>query len=308
MELNLGTATKVTPDPYIIKIRDIYYIYTTNHNGIRLFSSPDLKKWVDHGYVITKDGYQNFWAPSTIVIDDVIYTYFSMRPLTSTDVHDQKIYVATAKDPLGPYTIKQSIVPSFSIDPHVVLSGNDLFMYYSCNIYEGERVGTIIVVDKMVSPTKMVGKPQVVLLPTIDEEIFMRNRFKEGQDWHTVEGAFYFREGNYHYLTYSGNSYENKFYFIGYAVAYGAEDDLTKLKFTKMPNPTTYAPLLATNENETSTGHNSVLFENGHYYIIYHGRDIVPDGQACPVRTARIASLTVHDGILSVNRNRKLEA
>ena len=44
----------------------------------------------------------------------------------------------------------------------------------------------------------------MVVRPTMDEEIFMRDRFEKGKDWYTVEGAFYFRKGDWHYVTYSG--------------------------------------------------------------------------------------------------------
>ena len=39
--------------------------------------------------------------------------------------------------------------------------------------------------------------------PTIDEEIYQKDRFKKGQHWHTIEGAFYFYKEGTHYLMYS---------------------------------------------------------------------------------------------------------
>ena len=71
----------------------------------------------------------------------------------------------------------------------------------------------------------------------------MRDRFRKGQHWHTIEGAFYFSEGDYHYVIYSGNCYQNEYYFLGYAAAKTSERDLTKIKFEKMPDSNTYAPL-----------------------------------------------------------------
>ena len=107
----------------------------------------------------------------------------------------------------------------------------------------------------------------------------MRDRFKAGQHWHTLEGAFYFREGDYHYIIYSGNCYENEYYYLGYAVAKTSETDLTKIKFTKYPDENTYAPLISKNEYEEGTGHNSVIKYDGEYYVIYHGRDVIDDGR-----------------------------
>ena len=85
--------------------------------------------------------------------------------------------------------------------------------------------------------------------PTLDEEIFMKNRFGDGKDWHTLEGAFYFKEGDYQYVIYSGNCYTSPYYYLGYAVAKTHETDLTKIKFKKYPSENIYAPLIARNAN-----------------------------------------------------------
>ena len=53
----------------------------------------------------------------------------------------------------------------------------------------------------------------MVLLASIDEEIFSRDRYKKGQHWHTLEGAFWFKEGEWQYLMYSGGRYEDETYF-----------------------------------------------------------------------------------------------
>ena len=110
-----------------------------------------------------------------------------------------------------------------------------------------------------------------------------------------MEGAFYFRKGDWHYIIYSGNCYQSKYYYLGYAVAHTAETDLTKIKFTKYPDENTYAPLIAANEFESGTGHNSVFEENGEYYAVYHGRDNqnAETGKTAETRTARICRLLV---------------
>lgn len=304
MKLNLTTQPRPIPDPYIIEIQGKYYIFSTNPNGIYLYVSSNLTDWTDEGIVIEKTGYKDFWAPSVIEIDGMIYVYFSMRENSSIDVHDQKIYVASASSAKGPYTIINEIVENFSIDPHVVYSNDQLYMFYSKNEYEGERPGTLIVLDKMLSPTKMAANPQVVLRPTIDEEIFMRDRFKKGQNWHTIEGPFYFFKDNWHYLMYSGNSYHNPHYFIGYATCKSSENDLTKLVFTKQPSEQIYAPLISENDIETSTGHNSVLIKNNQYYVVYHGRDKLENSNNKKTRrTARICKMDVENGVLLIPKD-----
>ena len=146
--------------------------------------------------------------------------------------------------------------------------------------------------------------PRAGVRATLDEEIFLRDRFRKGQHWHTLEGAFYFREGDYHYLIYSGNCYENEYYYLGYAVAYGDESDLTKLNFRKYPDEHTYAPLIAKNEWEEGTGHNSLIKYEGNYYVIYHARDRVPDDRIRgDRRTARICRLIVDGEKLTALRD-----
>ena len=44
----------------------------------------------------------------------------------------------------------------------------------------------------------------------MDEEIFARNRFGDGRDWHTVEGATYFAYRDRAFITYSANAYEHE--------------------------------------------------------------------------------------------------
>lgn len=65
-------------------------------------------------------------------------------------------------------------------------------MFYSVNDWIGtdEKIaGTCILVDEMLSPEQFAGRPKAVILPGIEQEIFARNRFGDGRDWYTIEGA-----------------------------------------------------------------------------------------------------------------------
>jgi GH43 family beta-xylosidase len=216
--------------------------------------------------------------------------------------HHQAMHVAESDKPMGPFVLKNQIAHPFSIDSHIVKTEAGLFLFYSPNTFEGERIGTHIVVQKMKNPYELEGEPKVVLLPSIDEEIFCRNRYKEGQHWHTLEGAYWFTEGEWQYLMYSGGRYEDETYFVGYAAAKTNEQDLRKVDFRKMPDENTYAPLLRSNEWEEGTGHNSVIKVDGQYYIIYHARNTAADGFVGDRRNARIAKMHVKDGKIEVER------
>ena len=294
------------PDPFILKGNDgRFYIYATGATGVHAYVSDTLAGEYEYiGIVFSAPGKKEYWAPSVTLIGDKYYMYVSFVNEDSDDAHEQTMHVAASDSPRGPFTDPRPIIAPFSIDSHVVSTASGLFIFYSTNDYDAERAGTYIAVDKMSDPYTCVGNPKKILAATLDEEIFMRNRFKEGQHWHTLEGAFYFEKDGYHYVIYSGNCYESEYYYLGYAVAKTTETDLTKIDFVKYPDPDTYMPLISANDFEAGTGHNSVIEVDGEYYCIYHGRDIPPDPRlgAAESRTARICRLKVEGGVIEAIR------
>ena len=293
-------------DPYIIEHEGKFYIYTTGDDGLYGYSCDTLLgDWKFEGQIFTLEGRDHFWAPSVIHLDGKFYMYFSFEyyeDVPDQGGHHQAMHVAVSDNPMGPFTLAGQIAHPFSIDSHIVKTDAGLFLFYSPNTFEGERIGTHIVVQKMKDPYTLEGEPTVVLLASIDEEIFSRNRYKEGQHWHTLEGAFWFQEGEWQYLMYSGGRYEDETYFVGYAAAKTTEQDLTKVKFQKMPDENTYAPLLRSNDWEEGTGHNSVIKVDGQYYCVYHARNTEADGLNGDRRNARIAKMHVADGKITIER------
>ena len=263
------------PDPYMIRARDgRYYVYATWPEGAQLYSSE---------------------------IDNKYYMYYSSMDDDCDDEHGQTLRVAVSDSPHGPFRRIKDLLPPFSIDPHVVQTPSGLYLFYSNNVYQAERVGTVINCDKMEDPFTVEGKPACVVCPTIDEEIYQRDRFRKGEHWHTIEGAFYFFAGNTHFLMYSGACHQNPTYFIGYSYAHGAPDaDLRTLDWKKYPDNNTYSPLLPRNDFMEGMGHNSVILDGGKYYIVYHGRDIGTGNLPEDYRCARIDEMKVDGDRLSV--------
>ncbi len=289
------------PDPYVIFANGKYYLYATGHHGVNCYVSDDLiNGWRYVGEVFHVEGKKEYWAPCVLQYGGKFYMYCSCMSTDDIDAHGERLLVAESDTPDGDFTFCNFLAEPFSIDPHVVESGGKLFIFYSINEYEGERKGTYVVMQKMRSPFALEGEPIALIRPTMDEEISRRNA--DGTAWHTVEGAFYFREGDYHYVMYSGNAYASPYYYLGYAMAYGNEDDLTKLKFVKMPKDGSYAPVIAKNQSETSTGHNSVIKIDGKYYCMYHGRELTDDPKK-ENRTARVCELIVNNGKLTAVRS-----
>lgn len=288
-------------DPYVVTYDGKYYMYCTGIKGIYCYSSDSLfSGWKSCGIVLNVDGQKEYWAPSVIYDNGMFYMYYSSMPVDSDDVHTQQIKLAVSSSPIGQFKYVKDMLPPFSIDPHVVKNDTGLYMFYSVNRYQGERVGTYIVCDAMSSFREMANKPKTVVEPTLDEEIFEKDRFAKGQHWHTIEGAFYFYKDGYHYCMYSGNCYEKPTYHIGYAVCADKSNELNKLNFVKHVEPT-FAPLISTNADETSTGHNSLAEVDGQLYVVYHGRDISSDMSKQP-RTARVCKLNAFNGLLTVVR------
>ncbi len=288
-------------DPYIFKSGDALYLYCTGADGVHCYKSEKLGDFIHLGIVLAEEDCCQYWAPCVSEADGRFYMYYSSMPKSSDDVHTQQLKVAISDSPEGPFVFKNTLAAPFSIDADIAVTEDGRFLFYSVNEYEGERVGTRIVVDRMVSPTELEGKPRVTVAPTLDEEIFCRDRFKVGEHWHTIEGANFFYEDGWYYLLFSGNCFENNNYYVGYSRAVADSGDLTALSFKKYPDENTYHPLLSSDGVEFGTGHNSTIKIDGQWYIIYHGRDKNDDPrQEC--RTARIAKLIVNNGTLKVEK------
>ncbi len=293
-------------DPFILESGGRFYIYTTGDDAVYAYSSDNLfEGWQFEGKVFTYPGVREFWAPSVIELDGRFYMYCSFEFYGDTPDkggHRQTMHVSVADDPLGPFENARQLLHPFSIDSHVVKNESCLFIFYSTNDFDRERPGTYIVVDRLLDPFTAQGKPSSVVVPTLDEEIYMRDRYQKGTHWHTIEGAFYFREGDWQYVMYSGACYQNEHYFIGYSRAKTDETDLTKIKFEKYPDDDTYAPVIASNEWEEGAGHHSMIKYGGEWYAVYHARNTEADGLRGDRRNARICKLIVKDGVITAVR------
>ena len=300
MKLNFGSLRRSQPDPFIFEDDGKYYLYVTAGKGTEAYSADDpFGEWTFEGVVCSIGTHHNYWAPSVIKIGDWYYIYVSCED----EGMFQYLHVARAKSPLGPFEDAKCLFDKFSIDSHVVQTEAGLFLWYAEDNTDTDRIGTRVFVDRLIDPYTPAYQPREVIVPTCDEEIFMRNRHGDGRDWHTIEGAFWFEEDGWQYVMYSGACYQNDTYHIGYAAAKSAEADLTKVDFVKHTADGAFDPVMIKNDNEEGVGHHSVLKYKGDYYAIYHGRDVdTNDGLDGDRRTARICKLHVKDGIITAER------
>lgn len=307
MKLNFTQKGRTQPDPYVFEDGGRFYMYVTAYAGVEAYSADDLfGDWKFEGNVCSIEGRTDYWAPCIIKHDNKFYLYFSCEAVDRPDTPDclQFLHVAVADSPLGPFGNSKMLYDRFTIDAHVVETEAGLFLFYAEDNTNTDRVGTRIFVDKLIDPYTPANLKKEILCPSFDEEIFERNRFGDGRDWHTIEGPFWFKEKGYQYLMYSGGCYQNDTYHIGYAWAKSDEADLTKVEFTKAVKCKKFAPVIIKNEVEEGTGHHSVIKYGGEYYAVYHGRDVKPEGtdEYTEERTARICRLVVKSGKIIAER------
>lgn len=299
MKLKFDVSGRSQADPFIFEDNGKFYMYVTGNDGIDAYSSNSLFDiWHYEGYIgaLGEDA-TNYWAPSIIKLDNIYYVYVSFVKGDEFEF----MYVASSDSPLGPFVNWKKLYNFFSIDSHIVKTDDGLFLWSAMDDLKGDKVGTRIFVDRMLDPYTPEGNPREMITPDFREELFRANRYGDGKDYYTLEGPFWFKEGEWQYVMYSGGCFENDSYHIGYCAAKTDESDLTKINFIKITNKNAFKPVIIKNEYEEGTGHHSVIKHNGQYYAIYHGRDYGGKGFDNP-RTARICKLHVADGMISAER------
>lgn len=264
------------PDPFVLRWCGKYYCYSTDAKGVNLSISSDLVNWEYLGLCISEKGYKDYWAPAVIYINGKFYMYYSNIRTDEVEGHNIWLKVAVADNPKGPFIWKKTFFDEFSIDAHPVIWNSQLYMFYSVNNIIGtdeKKAGTIIVMDKMLSPLEFAGERKVVLLPSIEQEIFQKNRFNDGRDWYTLEGAATVVHGDKCFLTYSANAYLNVDYFVGCAVA-KVKESLLDMTWKKSPSDYEWKPVLRKNDVVEGTGHNVIVKAPNMVddWIVYHGR------------------------------------
>ena len=291
---------KPQPDPFMCEIPGGWAMYVTGVDGVgAYFCDSPFGQWEYKGIVCKAEGCHEYWAPCMYREDGSYYLYFSCRGI-GADESEECLYAAKSADPFGAFDGLRRLGTGFSIDPHVVRTDAGLFLWYCMDRLDTDRVGTRIFVQEMADPMTLRGAPVEKVMPSFDEEIYMRDRFLPGQHWHTIEGPFWLQVEGWQYVMYSGACYQNDTYHIGYASAKSSEIDLTKVSFEKHTDGGRFVPLMTKNEREEGVGHHSVILCEGQYYAVYHARDYDPDpGLAGDQRTARICKLRFHSGVIT---------
>jgi GH43 family beta-xylosidase len=267
-------------DPFILHHGENYYAYGTgplSPEGLPfpVLRSQDLVNWIQHGWALIPPGGDEFWAPEVVFRDGMFYMYYSAHGINE---HDHQLRVAVSPDPLGPFRDAGSVlVPDqpFTIDAHPCRdTDGQWYLFYARDFLSLEheyRVGTGIVVDRLLDMFTPVGDPQVVIRPHADWQLFKAQRSMYGAvyDWHTVEGPALRIHNNRYYCFYSGGAWEHDNYGVSYVTA----DRI--LGPYKQPSAEERVLLRSAPGHVIGPGHNSFTesADGSQEYVVYHAWD-----------------------------------
>lgn len=242
-------------------------------------ASPDLVSWSPVGPVLdpatTPAGRTHHWAPEVLPVDDGYVLYYS------AGVHDAGHHLRAATGPAatGPFRdVGVDLTPDepFAIDPHPFRDDDGaLYLFYCVDRLEGDRVGTVVVVDRMLSPTRPAGDPRPVVAATGDWQLYLAGRTMYGavHDWYTCEGPFCVRRGGRYWCLYSGGNWQRETYGVA-AVSAPTPLGPWSAEPAELPTVVRTAP-----DHAVGPGHASVVTDDvGQDWLVYHAWD--PAGTA----------------------------
>ncbi len=292
----VGGITEIG-DPYVLKVQDKYYLYTTSLKfGFKVWISNNLVDWKYEGVALDAEfeenswGNSDFWAPEVIEYQNKFYMIYSAR---DEDGH-LKIAIAVSISPLGPFiNIKAPLFDRGSsfIDGHIFIDEGIPYLYYvkdcSENIINGKHISQIYVQKMEKNLLELKGDPILAIQP---------DQVWEGidKDWQWNEGPFVLKYKDTFYMMYSANVYSSSDYSIGYATASNPLGPWEKFGEN---------PIMKKNLKNgiSGPGHNSVTVspDGNELFIVYHTHTYPdwPDGN----RTVNIDRLYFKNERLKVH-------
>ncbi len=277
-------------DPFAWKVGDEYFAIGTgdaeaaghiapSEKVFPLLHSKDFAHWRFAGHALEKPDPalgDTFWAPEIACADNKFYLYYSVGFAD----REHQLRVGVSEHPLGPYRDAgvQLLDPKrcpFAIDPDAFQdSDGQWYLFYARDFLDTSdtrRAGTALVMDRLISMTRLAGEERVVLRAAYDWQRFLQNRPMYGStyDWHTLEGPCVRKHENRYYCFYSGGRWETENYGVDYAVA----DDIGGPWSGE--GGATGARVLRSAGSLRGPGHNSIVTgpDGSTDYIVYHAWD-----------------------------------
>ncbi len=224
-------------DPFVLRHGRGYYLYYTGSAGIEVWTGDDLVHWSPAGpALVAPDGDHwaqvDLWAPEVLYADGIFYMYVTgtrhqsvgraRTPGVGVDSGDDRLRrqgIARASDPLGPFVLDPApLLDVWSIDGHpfVDVDGRRWLFYNvrdESTRYRGTVPGCGNLVDELVAPDAVSGRPTPVALPDAAWE-----GHRDGI-WYWNEGPTVLRRRGRYVQMYSGGWYGDASYGVGFATA-----------------------------------------------------------------------------------------
>ena len=268
-------------DPFVLKHNGEYYAYGTVPLGelaVPVLHSRDLVNWRPLGKALTLRGdtFEALWAPEVAYDSGTFYMYYSAG---GQEGEGHQLRVALASHPAGPFEDSGAVLTPddpFTIDAHPFRDEDGRWYLYYCRDFldpdaEG-RVGTGIVVDRLVGMTRLAGERRTVVRPHADWQLYERQREWYGRvwDWYTAEGASVRKHEGRYYCLYSGGAWREPNYGVSYVVADHPTGPFAAEAGAEGPT------ILRTRPGRVvGPGHASVVLapDNAREYLVYHAWD-----------------------------------
>jgi len=265
-------------DPFVLRDGGVWHAYGTGPCGpeeswgeFPTLTSEDFVNWLPGPPALKRlPEHQGgtFWAPEVVFFDGLYFLYYSVGQGDKS----HQIRCAVSGSPREPFEDQGRLTPEdcpFAIDacPYQHSDGS-WWLFYASDLVEGERPGTVLYVDRLVSMTQLAGEPLLVARATQDWQRYERDRTIYGSvlDWHTLEGpSVHLRNGRV-WCLYSGGNWQNETYGVDFVVA---DHPLGPWEDTSVHQART---LKSISGKALGPGHNSVCKgpDGITDYIVYH--------------------------------------
>ncbi|MFI3322202.1 MAG: family 43 glycosylhydrolase [Rikenellaceae bacterium] len=263
-----------TADPTARVFNDRLYVYTSHDRqeadyytmtDWHVFSTDDMKNWVDHGAFFGLDDIpwaeSMAWAPDCVERDGKYYFYYPVeRAKIGVAVSDNP--TSGFKDSGAPLIDKaknEKLIGPEPIDPSVIIEDGEAYMFFGCREFR------MVQLDESMTKTK--GKVKKV-------EILGNEGHEQNNGGYYGEGPFAFKRGDTFYMVYS-NGWGNTSTMV-----YATSD--------KVEGPYTYQGEIIPNVG-CSTSHGSLVEFKDEWYIFYHTQDLSGKGHRRSVAFDRIS-------------------
>ncbi len=272
-------------DPFVWKQNGTYYAFggappQPEHADPAVFpvlESSNLVNWVPRQpalHMLHPAYGSDYWAPEIASIGGNFYMYYSL----GFGDKGHHLRVAMSSRACGAYEDTGKLLTNpfycpFAIDASPFQDEDGAwYLFYARDFLDtdaGARIGTGIVVDRLLNATTLAGEPTIVLRAHHDWQRFMRNRIIYGAvyDWHTLEGPCIRKRNGRYWCLYSAGRWEDNTYGIDFAVA-----DHILGPYLTGDNSAGPRLLRTIPDVLIGPGHNSLILgpDGATEYIVYH--------------------------------------